>query len=107
MQVGVEIVVGGAILELLRPRPEQRCGLLAGQGMFSKTRETFTHGHQKPLVVDGLVLESAAHVVWCDAAKFRGASSVSSWIFGIAYNRAVSALRKELRHRRSIDGSVK
>lgn len=52
------------------------------------------------------VLDDVMFVVWCDAAKFRGASSVSSWIFGIAYNRAISALRKEQRHRRSIDGSV-
>jgi len=44
------------------------------------------------------VVDDVMFVVWTDARKFRGASSVSSWIFGIAYRRALSALRKEGRY---------
>jgi RNA polymerase sigma-70 factor, ECF subfamily len=32
--------------------------------------------------------------VWRNAAKFEGRSSLSSWILGIAHNRAISSLRK-------------
>ena len=41
--------------------------------------------------------------VWKDASKFRGASAVSSWIFGIAYRQAMSALRSEKRFQRPLD----
>ena len=37
-------------------------------------------------------------VVWTDAKKFRGKSAVSSWIFGIAYRKALTALRREGRY---------
>lgn len=33
--------------------------------------------------------------VWNDAEKFRGDSSLSTWIIGIAYNKSLSALRKK------------
>ena len=49
------------------------------------------------------VLDDVMFVVWKDAGRFRGRSAVSSWIFGIAYNKAMSALRKERRHDASID----
>lgn len=32
--------------------------------------------------------------VWRNAAKFEGRSSVSSWMLGIAHNRAISSLRR-------------
>lgn len=35
-------------------------------------------------------------VVWQRAGDFRGASRVSTWIFGIAYRRVLKALRDEL-----------
>jgi RNA polymerase sigma-70 factor (ECF subfamily) len=44
------------------------------------------------------VTDDVMYVVWSDAAKFRGESSVSSWIFGIAYRKAITALRREGRH---------
>ena len=47
-----------------------------------------------PVLIDEIV-DDVMFVVWTDARKFRGKSAVSSWIFGIAYRRALSALRKE------------
>jgi RNA polymerase sigma factor (sigma-70 family) len=32
--------------------------------------------------------------IWRNAAKFEGRSTLSSWILGIAHNRAISSLRK-------------
>ena len=44
------------------------------------------------------VVDDVMFVVWTDAKKFRGRSAVSSWIFGIAYRQALTALRKEGRY---------
>lgn len=49
------------------------------------------------------VLDDVMFVVWKDARKFRGQSAVSSWIFGIAYNKAMTALRKEQRYHAQLD----
>ena len=50
-----------------------------------------------PVVVEEIV-DDVMFVVWTDARKFRGKSAVSSWIFGIAYRKALTALRKEGRY---------
>ena len=47
-----------------------------------------------PTLVEEIV-DDVMFVVWNDARKFRGQSAVSSWIFGIAYRRALNTLRKE------------
>jgi RNA polymerase sigma-70 factor, ECF subfamily len=39
------------------------------------------------------VINDTFWVVWCKAGEFRGASRVSTWIMGIAYRRALRALR--------------
>lgn len=52
------------------------------------------------------VYDDVMFVVWQDARKFRGDSTVSSWIFGIAYRKAITALRKESRHQAAIDRSA-
>ena len=44
------------------------------------------------------IVDDVMFVVWTDAKKFRGQSAVSSWIFGIAYRKALTALRKEGRY---------
>lgn len=49
------------------------------------------------------VVDDVMFVVWTDANRFRGQSAVSSWIFGIAYRKAMSALRKEVRHQAPLD----
>lgn len=50
-----------------------------------------------PVIVEE-ILDDVMFVVWTDAKKFRGQSAVSSWIFGIAYRKALTALRKEGRY---------
>ena len=40
--------------------------------------------------------------VWRKAQDFRGDSSVSTWIFGIAFRMCMAALRKEQRHRKHL-----
>ena len=44
------------------------------------------------------IINDTFWVVWCKADGFRGASRVSTWIMGIAYRRALRALRDE-RHK--------
>jgi RNA polymerase sigma factor (sigma-70 family) len=54
-----------------------------------------------PLVEE--VVDDVMFVVWTDAKKFRGQSAVSSWVFGIAYRKALTAIRKEVRYQSGID----
>jgi RNA polymerase sigma-70 factor, ECF subfamily len=43
-------------------------------------------------------------IVWRDAGRYRGESSVRSWLFGIAHNLALMALRD--RHRETLDEAI-
>lgn len=52
------------------------------------------------------VLDDVMLVVWKDARKFRRDSAVSSWIFGIAYRKALTAMRAESRYQTPLDRSV-
>ncbi len=52
------------------------------------------------------VLDDVMLVVWKDARKFRGDAAVSSWIFGIAYRKALSAMRAERRYQAPLDRSA-
>jgi RNA polymerase sigma-70 factor (ECF subfamily) len=55
-----------------------------------------------PVMVEEVV-DDVMLVVWADARKFRGASAVSSWIFGIAYRKALTALRADRRYQSRLD----
>ena len=50
-----------------------------------------THGY--PIAEE--VINDTMYVVWCKAGEFRGQSRVSTWIMGIAYRRAMKALKRE------------
>jgi len=54
-----------------------------------------------PLVEE--VIDDVMFVVWTDARKFRGQSAVSSWIFGIAYRKALTAIRRDMRYQSGLD----
>jgi RNA polymerase sigma-70 factor, ECF subfamily len=41
------------------------------------------------------VINDTLYTVWCKAGEFRGDSQVSTWIFGIAYRKALKALRSQ------------
>ncbi len=43
------------------------------------------------------VINDVMYVVWNKAATFRTGGKVSTWIFGIAHNKALKSLAKELR----------
>lgn len=49
------------------------------------------------------VFDDVMLVVWKDARKYRGDSAVSSWIFGIAYRKAMTAMRTEQRYQAPLD----
>ena len=49
------------------------------------------------------VLDDVMFVVWKDARKYRGQAALSSWIFGIAYRKAMTAIRKEGRYQSLLD----
>lgn len=65
------------------------------------------HGYLRRLLADRQIAEEVfddvMFVVWKDARRFAGKSAISTWIFGIAYRRAMSALRKESRHQSRVD----
>lgn len=48
---------------------------------------------RRPALVDE-VLNDTLFVVWHRAASFNGGSKVSTWVFGIAYRKALKALRR-------------
>jgi RNA polymerase sigma-70 factor (ECF subfamily) len=49
---------------------------------------------QRPQIVEE-VMNDTLMVVWDKADSFNGASKLSTWIFGIAYRKAMKALRKQ------------
>jgi RNA polymerase sigma factor (sigma-70 family) len=49
------------------------------------------------------VLDDVMLVVWTDARKYRGSAPVSTWIFGIAYRKAMTAMRSERRYQAPLD----
>ncbi len=49
------------------------------------------------------VLDDVMLVVWKDARKFRGNAAVSTWIFGIAYRKALTAMRSDCRYQAPLD----
>jgi len=51
---------------------------------------------RRPNLIDE-ILDDTMLVVWTKAATFNGASRVSTWIFAIAYNKALKALKREER----------
>ncbi len=65
------------------------------------------HGYLRRLLRDPAtieeVLDDVMFVVWKDARKFRGGSAVSSWVFGIAYRKALTAMRAERRYQAPLD----
>jgi len=65
------------------------------------------YGYLRRLLRDpGLVeevLDDVMLVVWKDARKFRSESRVSTWIFGIAYRKALSAMRSARRYHAPLD----
>lgn len=49
------------------------------------------------------ILDDVMFVVWKDAVKFRGHSAISTWIFGIAYNKIMTAVGKNQRYQSHLD----
>ncbi len=52
------------------------------------------------------VIDDVMFVVWNDARKFRGRSAMSTWVFGIAYRKAMTAIRSEGRYQAPLDRSA-
>ena len=57
--------------------------------------------HDRELVPE--LINDVMMVVWQKAASFRRQSMVSTWIFGIAYRRALDGIRKDKRYREILD----
>jgi RNA polymerase sigma-70 factor (ECF subfamily) len=67
-------------------------------------RYAYTLLHQRHLAEE--VVQDTMIAVWNGAAKFAGRSKVSTWVFGIARNRALDLIRKEERGKRVPDVSL-
>lgn len=83
------------------------------RGAFSELYHLYhprLHGYLRRLLADSgaveEVLDDVMLVVWKDAGKFRGRAAVSSWIFGIAYRKALTAMRTERRYQAPLDRSA-
>ena len=83
------------------------------RGAFAKLYRRYhprLHGYLRRLLPNSVfadeVVDDVMFVVWKDARRFRGQSAVSSWIFGIAYRKAMSAIRKEGRYQGPLDRSA-
>ena len=65
------------------------------------------HGYLRRILSNSAIAEEVLvdvmFIVWKDARKFRGDAPVSSWIFGIAYRKAMTAARKEGRYEALLD----
>ena len=46
------------------------------------------------------VVDDAMFAVWTQAGSFEGGSTVSTWMFGIAYRQALKALERDRKHAR-------
>ena len=68
------------------------------------------HGYLRRLLPNPVfadeVVDDVMFVVWKDARRFRGRSAVSSWIFGIAYRKAMSTIRKEGRYQPPLERGI-
>ncbi len=53
------------------------------------------------------VINDALLIVWQRAGEFRGASRVSTWIFGIAYHRALKSIRRSKTRSRTIELEIR
>lgn len=52
------------------------------------------------------IINDTLYVVWSKAGNFRGGSQVSTWIFGIAYRRALKTFKKRADHRGAEEGEA-
>ena len=80
------------------------------RGAFAELHRRYhprLHGYLRRLLPNAVfadeVVDDVMFVVWKDARRFRGKSAVSSWIFGIAYRKAMSAIRKEGRYQAPLE----
>ena len=49
------------------------------------------------------VLDDVMLVVWKNASRYRGEARLSTWVFGIAYRKALTAMRSERRYQTALD----
>jgi len=49
------------------------------------------------------VINDTMIVIWRKAGEYRGAAQASTWIFGIAYRKALKAISRELRSPETVD----
>jgi RNA polymerase sigma-70 factor (ECF subfamily) len=67
---------------------------LGYQGRLARFLSRFT---RRDVIVEEIINDTFM-VVWRQANKFRFASQVSSWLFGIAYRVALKSIRRERKH---------
>jgi RNA polymerase sigma-70 factor (ECF subfamily) len=90
-----------ALLDLVRRR--DRCAFADLYRLYHPR----LHGYLRRILANAAIVEEVVDdvmfVVWKNARQFRGQSAVSSWIFGIAYRKALTAIRKEARYHAPLD----
>jgi len=98
---GTETAADRTLLAAVRARDRRAFALLY------RRYHPRLHGYLRRLLPNPVfadeIVDDVMFVVWTDARRFRGQSAVSSWIFGIAYRKAMSAIRKEGRYQAPLD----
>jgi RNA polymerase sigma factor (sigma-70 family) len=63
------------------------------RGYYPRLRRFLERVTRRPQIVEE-ILNDTMFVVWRKAASYNGKSQVSTWIFGIAFKRALKALKR-------------
>ena len=84
--------------ELLRlvARKDRRSFEVLYRGYYRRLTRFLERLTRKPQLIDE-ILDDTMLVVWRKAETYNGASRVSTWIFAIAYKKAMKALKRERR----------
>jgi len=105
---GKQVSVNQLDTRLIRAIAQEDRGAMAHlYDIYYPRLHRFLAGMLQDLELVPEVINDVMMIVWQKAAGFRMQSQVSTWIFGIAYRRALDSIRKHKRYREVLDEAPK